>query len=128
MDIFGNTAFAEEAAPSTAVPAEGEAASGKPEPTVWSSGMEMFLIFFLLLIAMWFLMIRPQQKEQKRRQSMWDSLRKTDKVATIGGIHGVVTEIDRQNDTVTLRVDETNNVKITVWTNSIAQILSEREQ
>ena len=142
MDRFISTFLAQEssesAAPAGAPPAAGQEITstgtpdappeGTPQPNAWSNGMEVFIIFFFLLIAMWFLMIRPQQKEQKRRQGMWDSLRKTDKIVTIGGIHGVVTDIDRQKETVTLRVDETNNVKITIWTNSIAQILSDNEK
>ncbi|MDO4584986.1 MAG: preprotein translocase subunit YajC [Planctomycetia bacterium] len=103
--------------------ADGEAASAPGS----SSFFQMMLWIFILFGIMWFLMIRPQQREQKRRQAMWDSIRKLDKVVTIGGIHGVVTDIDREQNVLTLRVDEANNVKIRVWTSCVAEVLSEKE-
>lgn len=47
----------------------------------------MFAIFY-------FLLIRPQQKRQKKTQQMQSDLKKGDKVITIGGLHGVVDALD----------------------------------
>lgn len=108
--------------------AQATATEGDATSAVGSSSFfQMMLWIFILFGIMWFLMIRPQQREQKRRQAMWDSIRKLDKVVTIGGIHGVVTEMDREQNVLTLRVDEANNVKIRVWTSCIAEILSDKE-
>jgi preprotein translocase subunit YajC len=50
-----------------------------------------FLIFILLMFAMmWFMVIRPQRKEEKRRKEMVDAIKRGDEVVTIGGVHGVV--------------------------------------
>ncbi|KEZ51146.1 MULTISPECIES: preprotein translocase subunit YajC [Metabacillus] len=49
----------------------------------------MFAIFY-------FLLIRPQQKQQKKVREMQDSLSKGDKVVTIGGMHGIVDSIDEE--------------------------------
>jgi preprotein translocase subunit YajC len=56
----------------------------------------------VIVIAFYFILIRPQQRRQKDRNTMLKALQPGAKVVTIGGIHGTVTEMDDQ--TVTLRV------------------------
>ena len=71
----------------------------------------------------WFLLIRPQQRERHQRDSMLGALKKNDRVITAGGIYGVVTNVHREADEITLKVDETANVKIRVTVGSIARVL-----
>lgn len=55
----------------------------------WSS-----LIFILLLIVVfWLFFIRPQSKKAKEEQKFREGLQKGDKVVTIGGFHGKITEV-----------------------------------
>ena len=68
-----------------------------------------FIPLILLFVIFYFLLIRPQQKHQKKRQEMLKSLRKGDKVVTIGGIHGLIKEIS--DDMVVLRVADNVNIK-----------------
>ena len=68
------------------------------------AGIVTFLPFILIILIMYFLMIRPQNKKQKETQKMLDALKKGDKVITIGGIHGTVSNV--KDDTVTVKVDE----------------------
>ena len=52
------------------------------------------LIFFLIIfIIMYFFMIRPQIKKQKKAENYRDSLKKGDKIVTIGGIHGKILDV-----------------------------------
>ncbi|MGI6127189.1 MAG: preprotein translocase subunit YajC, partial [Planifilum sp.] len=53
--------------------------------------LAQLLPFILVLVILWFLLIRPQQKRQKERNAMLQSLKKGDKVITIGGLHGTIT-------------------------------------
>jgi preprotein translocase subunit YajC len=62
--------------------------------------------FFLLY--MW--MGRGRRKEQRRRQEMLSSLRKGDKITTIGGVVGTVMEV--RDDEITVKVDESGNVRM----------------
>ena len=73
-------------------------------------GWQMWIMLALIFVVMWFFMIRPQRKQQKELQNFRDSLKKGDKVVTIGGIYGTVCEI--KEDSVLIEVD--NNVKIRV--------------
>ena len=63
-----------------------------------------------LLILMWIWMGRSRRKEQQRRKEMLESLKKGDKVTTIGGIIGTIIEI--RDDEITLKVDESANVRM----------------
>lgn len=58
----------------------------------------------LMFAVFYFLLIRPQQKRSKSRTSMLSTVKKGDKVVTIGGLHGTVMEIT--SDTMVLRVND----------------------
>ena len=45
-------------------------------------------------------MIRPQIKKQKKAENYRDSLKKGDKIVTIGGIHGKVVEVSKNTFTI----------------------------
>ena len=73
-------------------------------------GWSMWVMLLLIFVVMWFFMIRPQRKQQKELENFRNSLKKGDKVVTIGGISGPVCEI--KENSVLIEVD--NNVKIRV--------------
>ena len=60
------------------------------------------LVMFVALLAMWYFMSRSQKKQQQERQNLLDSLKSGDEVVTIGGLHGVVSEIDNEKRTVVI--------------------------
>ena len=72
-------------------------------------GSPIFM-FVIIIAIMYFLMIRPQQKKQKEIVKFRESLKKGDKIVTIGGIYGVVAEVKEQY--IIMEID--NNVKIRV--------------
>ena len=81
-----------------------------------------FLIMMLLIfVVMWFFMIRPQQKKQKELAQFRNSLKKGDKVVTIGGIYGVVSDVKEQY--VIVEVD--NNVKLRVDKSAIVKDITD---
>ncbi len=69
-----------------------------------------FIPLILLFVVFYFLLIRPQQKQQKARKEMLSNLKKGDRVVTIGGIYGVIKEID--DTAISLKVAENINLKI----------------
>ncbi|MGE7759074.1 preprotein translocase subunit YajC [Peribacillus sp. NPDC097895] len=56
--------------------------------------LTQILPLILMFVLFYFLLIRPQQKRAKATQSMQSSLKKGDKIATIGGMHGTIDAID----------------------------------
>ena len=83
-------------------------------------GWSMWIMLALIFGVMWFFMIRPQRKQQKELQNFRDSLQKGDKVVTIGGIYGTVSEV--RDDSVLIEVD--NSVKIRVSKQAIVKDFS----
>jgi preprotein translocase subunit YajC len=55
--------------------------------------MMNFLLIPLMLVAMYFLLIRPQQKRAKEHQALLSKLAAGDEVVTAGGILGRVTDV-----------------------------------
>ena len=98
-----------------------QAAQAAPQQ---GSGWSMWIMLALIFVVMWFFMIRPQRKQQKELQNFRDSLKKGDKVVTVGGIYGTVCEI--KEGTVLIEVD--NNVKIRVSKNALVKDFTEPVQ
>lgn len=86
-----------------------------------SSYMQLFFIGGIILI-MYFIMFREPKKRQRQQQQMIQSLKKNDKVRTIGGMIGIV--VDVKGDEVLVKVDENNNTKIWFATSAIGKNLS----
>ncbi|MEK4386646.1 preprotein translocase subunit YajC [Solibacillus sp. FSL W7-1464] len=72
-------------------------------------GLVQFLPIIVMFVAMWFILIRPAQKRQKATATMQNSLKRGDKVVTVGGLHGEVDAIE--DTTVYLIVDGNTRLK-----------------
>jgi len=95
-------------------------------PAQGSGGSPTSLIFMIIAIfaVMYFLMIRPQQKQKKQHQSMINTIAKGDKVVTIGGMHGTVAGI--KDSSVIIKIAD--NVKVEINRSAINQVLSSKAQ
>lgn len=56
-------------------------------------GSAQLLFFGLIFVVMYFFMIRPQVKKQKKENKFRSELSKGDQIITIGGIHGKIIEL-----------------------------------
>lgn len=78
------------------------------------SPVTMIVMMAVLFGAMYFLMIRPQKKQQKKDQEMRDSTQVGDEVTTIGGIIGRVVTVKEDSIVIETGADR-NKMKITRW-------------
>lgn len=83
------------------------------------------LPFLPIILLMYLLLLRPEQQAQKKREKLLGSLKKNDRVATIGGILGTVSNISDDGKEVTIRVDD--NSKIRFRRSAIAEILGDEK-
>jgi preprotein translocase subunit YajC len=87
-----------------------------PQGTAPQDGAQAFMptliMFALIFVIFYFLLIRPQIKQQKKHQEMLSSLKKGDKVLTAGGIYGVVVGISDRDNIVVIRIDENTKVEV----------------
>lgn len=72
----------------------------------WTS----MLFIVLLIVVFWLFFIRPQSKKAKEEQKFRNELKKGDKVVTIGGFHGKITEV--KETTVMLSIAPNTEVEI----------------
>ena len=72
--------------------------------------MSSLIMFGMIFAVMYFFMIRPQIKKQKKEREYRSALQKGDKVITIGGIHGKITDI--KEDTVIIEVHGGTTLKV----------------
>ena len=85
------------------------------------SGGQMFIATLLqmspiliMVLVMYFLMIRPERKRRKKEKAMLDALKRGDRICTIGGIYGTIMDI--MDDTITLSVGrDTLSMVIARW-------------
>ncbi len=66
------------------------------------SSIATLLPLALIIVAMWFFMIRPQQKRRREAMEMQNQLGVGDEIVTIGGLYGKVVNVD--DEAVTLEV------------------------
>ena len=78
------------------------APAGQPQPGGLLGNPMVFMV--LMLVVMYFILIRPQRQKQKETEKLQKAIEPGDEVITIGGAHGVVTTV-REN-TLIVRVAE----------------------
>jgi len=112
------------AAPRTAAPG-GVPGGGAVAPAPAGSDLFPFLMIGFVVILLMLTILGPR-KEKKRRAEMMATLRKHDRVQTIGGVIGSITEI--KSDEIVLKVDESSNTRITFSKSAVQQVLESRER
>lgn len=100
----------------TATPAPATPAGEAPRTAGW----EQFLPFILIIAVFWFLLIKPQRKQQQERERLISNIRKSDHVITSGGLYGIVDRI--KDNEVILKIDEKNDVRVRVAKSAIVGV------
>ena len=88
-----------------------------------AGGMSLgFTVVWMVLLfgIMYFLMIRPQKKEQKRVQAMLNSMEVGDSIVTISGFYGVI--IDMTEEDVIVEFGNNKNCRIPMRRQAIAEV------
>jgi len=88
----------ESAAPAAVAP------DGKPAASGGGEMQQMILFIGVMFIMMYLVVLRPQKREKKERQQRLDGMKKGDKVISIGGIHGKITDVDHTQGIVSVEV------------------------
>lgn len=93
-------------------------AQAAEQATPQGSILGMFLPMILVFGVFYFLLIRPQQKQQKKLQAMVEAMRPGDEVVTRSGLHGRITSIDG----ALCKVRIATNVDVTMGKDAIALV------
>jgi preprotein translocase subunit YajC len=97
-------------------------------PGAAASPLSTLLPLLPIPILFYFLMIRPKQLEDRKRQDMISTLKKNDKVMTTAGIYGTVVSTDLDHDRVVIRVDDDRGVKLTFTRSSVLKVVETSQE
>lgn len=84
-----------------------------------------FVPFIILIVAFYFILIKPQKKKEKETRNMLNSLVAGDEIVTIGGIHGKVVKV--KEDTVTIETGS-DRVKIVFERGAVSRVTKKNEK
>lgn len=82
--------------------------------------VSMLILWVVVIALMWFLLMRPQKKEQKRIQAMLASMEVGDTALTTSGFYGVI--IDITDDDVIVEFGNNKNCRIPMQKAAIMQV------
>jgi preprotein translocase subunit YajC len=83
-----------------------------------------YIFILVILVLMWFLLIRPQRRRQQDSQRLIDSLAVGNEVVTAGGLYGTITALEEDE----ARVEIADGVEVRVAKRAIAAVLTEEEE
>ncbi len=83
-------------------------------------------LFAMIGLLFYFMVLRPETKRQSDQKAMHADLKKNDRIITIGGIHGTVTNVSG-SDEVTVKIDEATNTKIRITRTAIQKVVNSKD-
>jgi preprotein translocase subunit YajC len=89
------------------------------------SGMSLLIMFLPMIALIYFFLVMPQQRRQKKWQAMLDQLKTGDKVTTSGGLRGTI--IALKDDSIHLRVPP-DNLRVEVTKASVMQVTTQEAE
>ncbi len=104
----------------------GKAAEAPANQGQGSPFFGMLPMLLTIAVIFYFIVWRPQRREQHRRQQMLSELKKNDRIVTIGGIIGTVANVSSDGGEVTIKVDD--NTRLRMRRSSIAEVLKSDEE
>ncbi|MFH2053220.1 MAG: preprotein translocase subunit YajC [bacterium] len=82
-----------------------------------------FLPIILIFLVFWFMIIRPQKKQQDQRKAMIEAVKRGDRIVTAGGLYATVKDV--KADRVVATIAE--NVKVEIAKSAISGVSQEGE-
>ncbi len=80
----------------------------------------VFLIFYFMFIV-------PDRKKKREEAEMKSSLKKNDRIITIGGIHGTVVSVSQDSANVlVIKIDESGNTRVKINKSAVATVIKDK--
>ena len=98
-----------------------QTAAAVPQPTANSEFMK-FLPYFLILLVLYFFLIRPQQKKMDAQIALVKALKTGDRVVTAGGIIGTIRKLEGEDY---LMIEISKDVQIKILRNTVNNLIDD---
>jgi preprotein translocase subunit YajC len=83
------------------------------------------ILIVAMFVLLWVLLIRPQRKRQQDQQRLIESVEPGDEILTVGGIYGIVEELDEEEDLV---VEIAEGIRVRVARRAVASVVKPEEE
>ena len=87
--------------------------------------MASLILIVAMFVLLWFLLIRPQRQRQQQQKSLIESVEPGDEILTVGGIYGIVEELDEEDDLV---VEIAEGIRVRVARRAVATVVKPEEE
>jgi preprotein translocase subunit YajC len=82
--------------------------------------LAQLILLLAMLVLLWALLIRPQRSRQRHQQELLQSVEPGDEILTVGGLYGIVQEIDEEDDLI---VEVADAVHVRIARRSVAGVV-----
>ena len=106
--------------------AQQEKPAGNDPPDLLDMLSGMALPIGMIIVLYIFLMVLPQRREQKKAQEFLSSLKKNDQVILQGGILAKIMNVKKDQDIITVRLDESTNTNMRVLRSSVVKVVQDK--
>ena len=86
--------------------------------------MATLILLAAMFVLLWVLLIRPQRQRQQKHQSLLSSVEPGDEILTVGGLYGIVQEIDDEDDLV---VEIAEGIHVRIARRALAAVVKPEE-
>ena len=87
--------------------------------------MASLILIVAMFVLLWFLLIRPQRQRQQQQKHLIESVEPGDEILTVGGIYGIVEELDEEEDLV---VEIAEGIHVRVARRAVATVVKPEEE
>ena len=87
--------------------------------------MATLILLAAMFVLLWALLIRPQRRKQMEQQQLLSSIEPGDEVLTVGGIYGIVTEVDDEDDLI---VEIAEGIQVRVARRAVGGVVKPDEE
>jgi preprotein translocase subunit YajC len=87
--------------------------------------LAQLILLLAMLVLLWALLIRPQRSRQRQQQDLLSSVEPGDEILTVGGLYGIVQEIDEEDDLV---VEIADAVHVRIARRAVAGVVKPEDE
>ena len=87
--------------------------------------MATLILLAAMFVLLWAFLIRPQRRKQQEQQQLLASVEPGDEILTVGGIYGIVTEIDDEDDLI---VEIAEGIQVRIARRAVGGVVKPEEQ
>jgi preprotein translocase subunit YajC len=83
------------------------------------------ILLLAMFVLLWVLLIRPQRQRQQKQQQLLSSVEPGDEVLTVGGLYGIVRDIDEEDDLI---VEIAEGIQVRIARRAVGGVVKPEEE